>query len=89
MPTSKDVVRGAEGINQRLILYDEAGERYVMLRGAILYGSDEAELFTLANPGRVSLGDVLEQILSELQRINEQLALLTDNTIEAGETLGG
>ena len=86
---SRDIVRGAEGEIQRLIVYDVENERFVHLRGTILYDSSEAELFTLANPGRVELGDTLEQIVLELQRINEQLALLTDTQIDAGEQLGG
>jgi len=61
-----------------------------MLRiSALPADSDGVEMFTVSNKAHVDVGDVLEMILLELQRINEQLALLTDNTIEAGETLGG
>ena len=90
MPESSiDIVRGGEGKTQRLVLYDKTNERFVHLAGSILFDSDEVELLTLSNPGRVDLGDVLEQILLELQRMNEHLALLTDTVIEPGEQLGG
>ena len=56
---------------------------------ALLMDSAGLEMFSVTNPARVDLGDVLEQILLELQRINEQLALLTDTPIDAGEQLGG
>ena len=50
---------------------------------------EEAALFTVANPGHMDQGDVFDQLTLDLRRINAQLTLLTDTTIEPGEQLGG